>query len=104
MPGDLLTDLVRAGLLGDPLYSNNFDFYNSSGHIEVPFWEKGNVSYSTMFTVDSALLHGSVSEIMLVMDGIKMAAGIWLNDVYLGTTANQFVRWSFPVLALLQVP
>ena len=36
-----------------------------------------------------------------MLDGVKMAAGVWLNGVYLGTMQDQFLRVTFPVRALL---
>jgi hypothetical protein len=86
-------------VIGDPLFGNNFDFYDGSGKVALPPWEQGNVTYSTSFTLDAAL--GNASEVLLVLDGIKMASGVWLDGHYLGTTANQFVRWTYPVAALL---
>lgn len=100
IPGDLLTDMERGGVIGDPLFGNNFDFYDSAGKVQPPFWETGNVSYSTAFEVEGALLAGS-SEVLLVLDGVKMASGVWLDGQYLGTTANQFVRWTYPVRSIL---
>ena len=99
VPGDLLTDMERANVIGDPLFGNNFDFFDAAGKVAPPPWEQGNVTYTTSFTLDAAL--ANASEILLVLDGIKMASGVWLNGHYLGTTANQFVRWRYPVAALL---
>lgn len=99
VPGDLLTDMERAGAIGDPLFGNNFDFYDDSGKVALPPWEQGNVTYATSFTLDAAL--ANASEVLLVLDGVKMASGVWLDGHYLGTTANQFVRWTYPVAALL---
>ena len=101
VPGDLLTDMQREGLIGDPLFGNNFDFYDDAGVVQPPLWEQGNVTYTSYFEMDPAIAQSS-GEVLLVLDGIKMASGVWLNGQYLGTTANQFVRWSYPVRALLR--
>ena len=103
VPGDLLTDLQRAGIIGDPLYEKNFDAYDSNGRVTLPLWERSNFSYTTIFTLDSrvrALAAGG--EILLVLDGVKMAAEVFLNGVSLGVTANQFLRMTSPVAALLK--
>ncbi len=102
VPGDLLTDLQRAGVIGDPLYGNNFDFFDDSGKVVPPFWETGNVTYTTTFSLAAPL--AAAAEVLLVLDGVKMASGVWLNSHYLGTTANQFVRWNYTVAALLLPP
>ena len=102
IPGDLITDMERAGVYGDPLYNNNFDFYNAEGKIALPFWETGNVTYTRAFGVDPAL--SAAAELLLILDGVKMASGVWLNGHYLGTTANQFLRYTYPISALLLPP
>ncbi len=43
MPGDLLTDLYKAGLIGDPIRENNF---RSPG-----MWHNYTWTYSTTFSV-----------------------------------------------------
>jgi len=103
VPGDLLTDLQRAGALGDPLYENNFDAYDAAGVVRAPFWDRTNVTYSTQFALDPrvrALAAGG--EVLLVLDGVKMAAEVFLNGVSLGVTADQFLRMTSPVAALLR--
>ena len=103
VPGDLLTDLQRAGAMGDPLYEKNFDAYDASGRVQAPLWERGNFTYATTFSLDArvrALAAGG--EVLLVLDGVKMAAEVFLNGASLGVTANQFLRMSAPVAALLK--
>ena len=103
VPGDLLTDLQRAGALPDPLYENTFDAYDASGKVATPFWERANVTYTTVFALDArirALAAGG--EVLLVLDGVKMAAEVFLNGASLGVTADQFLRMTAPVAALLR--
>ena len=38
----------------------------------------------------------------LVFDSIKMGAFVWLNGVYLGAAADQFLRYNFDVTAILK--
>jgi beta-galactosidase/beta-glucuronidase len=104
VPGDLLTDLQRAGVIGDPLYENNFVAYDAQGVVQPPLWERTNFTYSTTFTLDARLraLAGSGGEILLQLDGIKMAAEVFLNGASLGVAANQFLRTTAPVAALLR--
>jgi len=60
VPGDLLTDLERAGLIGDPLYELNW--LNSS------IWDTNAWTYKTEFVAEAA------GETLLTFDGIKMGA------------------------------
>lgn len=52
------------------------------------------------FDLDEAVLTGK--EVYLVFDGIKMAADISLNGGYLGYSSDQFLRYVYPVGALLK--
>ena len=103
VPGDLLTDLQRPGALGDPLYENNFDAYDAAGVVRTPFWDRVNCTYTLQFALDPRVraLAGS-GEILLVLDGVKMAAEVFLNGASLGVTADQFLRMTSPVAALLR--
>ena len=49
MPGDLITDLENAGVVGDPLYEVNFR--NSS------IWDSHDWTYSTTFAVAADTLY-----------------------------------------------
>ena len=102
VPGDLVTDLQLAGVIGDPLFGNNFVApYNISTKQFMPqIWDQANFTYSMEVTPSPSLFEGgggNDGEILLVFDGIKMASGIWLDGNYLGTTADQFLRYIFPV-------
>eukprot|EP00698_Gefionella_okellyi_P004282 TRINITY_DN13971_c0_g1_i1.p1 TRINITY_DN13971_c0_g1~~TRINITY_DN13971_c0_g1_i1.p1 ORF type:complete len:1022 (-),score=216.49 TRINITY_DN13971_c0_g1_i1:104-3169(-) len=92
VPGDLITDLERAGVIGDPLYNENWLLGSN-------LWDGSSWTYSTSFNLDFD--PASYSEVFLVFDGIKMAADIYLNDQALGGVNDQFLRWSIPVHAQL---
>lgn len=83
VPGDLLSDLERAGLIGDPLYMLNF--LNSS------LWANNTWQYSLSFELPEP----HAEHYVLVFDGIKMAANIALNGVELGIANDQFLRYTF---------
>jgi len=99
VPGDLLTDLFP--VIGDPLYGNAFDYYEGAS-VKLPFWETGNVTYALSFNLSPSVAAALTPDTLLVLPGVKLAAGVWLNGAYLGTTANQFSRWAFPVGSLLR--
>ncbi len=78
VPGDLITDLQLAGVIGDPLYELNF---------QATTWDDTNFNYSTTFTVDasitSRLTASPSTDVLLVFDSLKMAGDVWLDDTYL---------------------
>ena len=91
VPGDIITDLQRAGVIGDPLYELNW--LNSS------IWDATVWEYSLSFTATAAQL--AATETLLVFDGIKMGANVTLNGVALGTATDQFLRYEYAVRKLL---
>lgn len=94
VPGDLITDLQLAGLIGDPLYELNWK--NST------LWDTRTWVYSTTFSLDVASLAGiaaGTSDTLLVFDGVKMPSAVDVNGVAVGTTTNQFLRYEFSLAA-----
>jgi hypothetical protein len=87
VPGDLLTDLQRAGQIGDPLYEKNW--LNST------LWNLYNWTYTSSFSLSDAAL-GRLSSgggsARLVFEGIKMGARISVNGVAVGAAVDQFLR------------
>jgi hypothetical protein len=90
VPGDLLTDLQRAGQIGDPLYEKNW--LNST------IWHAYNWTYSTQFSVSERALSAAGSA-RLVFDGVKMGAAVSVNGVPLGVADDQFLRYDFDLSA-----
>lgn len=91
VPGDVHLDLMRAGLICEPLISDN----SKKQHwIEEKEWW-----YKRTFTVPEALLGNKVE---LVCDGLDLTADIWLNGRSAGHANNMFVQHRFDVTNLLQ--
>ena len=86
VPGDLITDLERAGLIGDPLYELNF---------LSPLWDASNFSYSTTFVLEPGV--AAQQQLLLALDGVKMVADISLNNHSLGYVDNAFLRFTYPL-------
>lgn len=84
VPGDLLTDLQTAGLIGDPLYEVNFQ--NST------LWDDRVWVYSTVFDVPASQ---TLVGVRLVFDGIKMGARVKFNGRAIGQAVDQFLRYDF---------
>lgn len=91
IPGDLLTDLQRAGILGDPLFGNNVvDSGFTAASLETWTW-------STTFDLDPSIAVQTASGnggVLLVFDSIKLAADVSLNGVSLISAADQFLRYN----------
>lgn len=100
VPGDLLTDLEKGGVIGDPLYETNW-VPNSNGNA-IPMWDSSahNWTYTTTFDLLPNVAAGK--DIWIVFDGIKMAADISLNGVYLGFVNDQFLRYNWPVTSSIK--
>jgi len=108
VPGDLITDLWRAGVIGDPLYENNFLPYGPDGPGPAtpgapygrPLWDNSTWTVSTSF--DLAFDATGLADLALVFEGVKMAATVSLNGNVLGVVADMFLRYVFNVGALLK--
>jgi beta-mannosidase len=96
VPGDLLSDLTAAGIIGEPYYEVNFR--NSS------LWDDNVWTYTIQFTTSSVLTIDAGVEALLVFDGIKMGAEIELNGIKLGMALDQFSRWEYDVTETLLSP
>jgi beta-mannosidase len=94
VPGDLITDLQMAGLIGDPLYELNWKNFS--------LWDDNVWTYTQTFTLSAAELAAISSgsgDTLLVFDGVKMSSSMTINGVALGKTTNQFLRYTFSLAA-----
>lgn len=92
VPGDIITDLQNAGMVGDPLYELNFQ--NSS------LWNTNIFYYTKTFTItqeelDNLKAAGATK--VLVFDGIKMGAKAMVNNHMLGQMDDQFLRYDYAI-------
>ena len=94
VPGDILTDLQRAGVTGDPYWNQTFQ---TAEYIAA--WNSGCWSYTKQFATPAGQ---EGQEVLLVLDGVKMGAMIALNGHWLGNATDQFIRYVFEVGHLLQ--
>jgi beta-galactosidase/beta-glucuronidase len=88
VPGDLLTDLQTAQLIGDPLYEINF--------LNDTQWNR-DWNYTTSFSLSEA---DAASTTLLVFDGIKMGASISVDGKVIGSAEDQFLRYAFPLAGM----
>ncbi len=81
VPGNVLGDLQRAGMIPDPYFGNNSDALRPYEFID---WE-----YRTTFT---APVPGERESVQLLFEGIDTVAEIILNAREIGRTANMFIE------------
>ena len=75
VPGDLYSDLLRAGMIDDPYFRDN--------ELEALRLSDRDYKYETSFDADAELL--SRDRIRLVFEGLDTLAEIRLNGVLVGT-------------------
>ena len=93
VPGDLLTDLYKAGVIRDPWLDITW-LDNSS------LWTEHEWTYTTHFSVESSSDVPSggastISALQLVFDGVKMGATVRVNGHVVGVVRDQFLRYAF---------
>lgn len=86
VPGAVHYDLVRAGLLRNP--------FGSSSDASAAAWvADSDWVYRTSFAAEG--LVGPAN--LLVMEGVDTYSDVWLNGRLLGTTANNYRSYAFPL-------
>jgi beta-mannosidase len=91
VPGDVYTDLWRAGEIDDPHYGRNG--MRAKWVMEKEWW------YRTQFGVPEAW-KGKV--VRLVFDGVDYWCDVWLNGWYLGHHEGMFSPFEFDVSSVLR--
>ena len=87
VPGDIITDLEAASVVGDPLYERNW---------KTAIWDLENWTYALTFDRSAAFPPtAGLGALLLVFDGVKMGAYVSLNGVAIGSTNDQFLRYIF---------
>ena len=90
VPGDIITDLQRAGRVKDPYW--NITWRDPSF---ISAWNTGVWTYSKTFPWAPAGAAGGA--LLLVFDGVKMGAMITLNGARLGNATDEWRRYVFPL-------
>ncbi|MDD3642862.1 MAG: glycoside hydrolase family 2 protein [Candidatus Krumholzibacteria bacterium] len=92
VPGCVHTDLLAAGLIGDPFYRTNEDSLQWIGERD---WE-----YRTVFDIPEVLLEHERVE--LIFEGLDTYASVALNGEPLLEADNMFRIWTVPCRGLLR--
>ena len=90
VPGDVISDLQRAGVIGDPYFERAWIENRTLWDVSATAWTytSAGVPLPPPAAPDGATL-------LLVLDGVKMGARVALNGVALGDATNQFLRYVF---------
>lgn len=88
VPGDIISDLQRAGVVNDPYYNTNWSLPTF-----VAAWNSGVWVYSKRFATPPA--GGAGGRVLLVLEGIRNGATILLNGVVLGNATNAYRRYVY---------
>lgn len=99
IPGDVLSDLERANIIGDPYYERNFLTQRriwmgprSDDNSSVLEQRSRTWTYTTEFELKPSSVDDTF---VLVLEGVKMGASVAVNGVFLGNVTDQFLRYSF---------
>ncbi|NIJ45862.1 beta-mannosidase [Wenyingzhuangia heitensis] len=86
IPGDVYTDLWKAGVIEDPYYGRNS--VKAQWVMQYEWW------YSYQFNVTEDIGENMVR---LDFDGVDYACDVWLNGEYLGSHEGAFSPFSFDI-------
>ena len=89
VPGDWVLDYVRAGLLEEPYYQDNY--------LKIRDYENSHIFYSTKF-----FWEGAAERTFLQFDGIDTVADVYLNGVLIGHAENMYIPHEFEAKSLVQ--
>ena len=86
VPGDVYTDLWRAGRLDDPHFGRN--------SLKAKWVPENEWWYKRQFDVPKEM---NGKRIQLVFDGVDFGCDVWLNGKFLGTHEGMFSKFKFDV-------
>ncbi len=89
VPGCVFTDLLTAGMLGDPFYRDNV----AAGRL-IP---RGAVTYERDFSLNPIPEN---ERIFLLFHGLDTFATVMLNGKVIGKTNNMFRQWRFDITSV----
>lgn len=98
VPGDIVSDLWRGGIIGDPIKDVNWRD-ESNG------WARG-WRYERKFIIEPGTSLDGASSALLVLDGLKMSADVYVNNVMISGkgVVDQHLRYEFEISHLLFSP
>ena len=94
VPGDLITDLHAAGRIHDPLFGTAWRDDSAA-------WSSSAWTFSRVFELSPSDDVTSANSVFLVLESVKMAAGVTMNGVQLGSCVNEHRRYVFDATTAL---
>lgn len=88
VPGDIITALERARVIGDPYYELNLLDNRTLWDVTATAWR---------WTTPLPPAAPAPSTRLLVLEGVKMGARVSADGVALGNATNQFLRYIYPL-------
>ena len=95
VPGGIYSDLLENGILSQDPLTGDLD-------VEYRYVSKVDWMYEKTFTLPDDVL--SKPSIFLVLHGVDTVANISINDAFIGSTDNMFVRYKFNIKQSLRQP
>ncbi len=92
VPGDVYTDLWRAGVIDDPYYGRN--------SVKAQWVQQYEWWYALQFRVTEGIDDQVVD---IVFEGVDYSCEVWLNGQYLGKHEGVFSKFSFNVNEALRI-
>ncbi len=92
VPGDIIADHYKAGLIEDPFFGLN--------HKNLETVTRKDFTYVVDFDYEEEI--SSEETVELNFEGIDLFAEIYLNGSFLGKTENMFLAYTYPVEKLLK--
>ena len=95
VPGDLISDLARAGVIADP-------WKDLTWREQAGLWDTESWTFTVTFPTPAWASSGGAT--LLVFDSVKMAGDIALNGAALGAATSQHLRYTYDVSKRLAGP
>ena len=92
VPGDVYTDLWRAGIIEDPYFGRN--------SVKAQWVQQYEWWYSLQFGFTENVTNQTVE---LIFEGVDYSCEVWLNGHYLGKNDGAFSKFSFDVTEQLRI-
>ncbi len=92
VPGDVYTDLWRAGVIDDPYFGRN--------SVKAQWVQQYEWWYSYQFGFTEDITDQTVE---LIFEGVDYSCEVWLNGHYLGENKGAFSKFSFDVSEYLRI-
>lgn len=91
VPGTVHTDLLKNKLIDEPFYSNN--------ELKLGWVAESDWIYKTVFDMP---FEKNDSPVKIIFEGLDTIAKIYLNNVFIGSAKNMFIKYEYDVTQLLK--